>query len=71
MSLFKFKSLVPFIKITTLSNFKSKRHEASGNELVESLVDYSKAPCIGADQKARELLERDWRFSPSSRVASM
>ena len=31
-----------------LLNFKSKRHEGSGNEIVES-----------ADQKARELWERD------------
>ena len=30
----------------TVSNFKSKRHESSGNEL----VDYSRAPCLGADQ---------------------
>ena len=41
---------------TAVSNFKSKRHEGSGNEL----VDYSKAPCLGADQKARGLWERDW-----------
>ena len=42
---------------TAVSNFKSKRHEGSGNEL----VDYSRAPCLGADQKARGLWERDWR----------
>ena len=30
---------------TTVSNFKSKSHEGSGNEL----VDYSRAPCLGAD----------------------
>ena len=41
---------------TTVSNFKSKRHEGSGNEL----VDYSRAPCLGADQKAPGLWERDW-----------
>ena len=41
---------------TTVSNFKSKRHEGSGNEL----VDYSRAPCLGANQKARGLWERDW-----------
>ena len=41
---------------TADSNFKSKRHEGSGNEL----VDYSRAPCLGADQKARGLWERDW-----------
>ena len=29
----------------------------SGNEL----VDYSRAPCLGADQKARGLWERDLR----------
>ena len=40
---------------TAISNFKSKRHEGSGNEL----VDYSRAPCLGADQKARGLWERD------------
>ena len=36
-------------------NFKSTRHEGSGNEL----VDYSRAPCLGADQKERGLWERD------------
>ena len=41
---------------TTISNFKSKRHEGSRNEL----VDYSRGPCLGADQKARGLWERDW-----------
>ena len=40
---------------TTVSNFKSKSHEGSRNEL----VDYSRAPCLGADQKARGLWERD------------
>ena len=40
----------------TVSNFKSKSHEGSGNKL----VDYSRAPCLGADQKARGLWERDW-----------
>ena len=43
------------LKSTTVSNFKSKSHEGSGNEL----VDYSRAPCLGADQKARGLWERD------------
>ena len=38
---------------TAVSNFKSKKHEGSGNEL----VDYSRAPCFGADQKARGLWE--------------
>ena len=40
---------------TTVSNFKIKSHEGSGNEL----VDYSRALCLGADQKARGLWERD------------
>ena len=40
---------------TAVSNFKSKRHEGSGNEL----VDYSRAPCLGADQKAHGHWERD------------
>ena len=40
---------------TADSNFKSKRHEGSGNEL----VDYSRAPCLGADQKAGGLWEQD------------
>ena len=40
---------------TAVSNFKSKRHGDSGNEL----VDYSRAPCLGADQKARGLWEQD------------
>ena len=43
------------LESTTVSNFKSKSHEGSGNEL----VDYSRAPCLGADQKARGLWERD------------
>ena len=38
---------------TAASNFKSKRLEGSGNEL----VDYSRAPCLGVDQKARGLWE--------------
>ena len=42
---------------TTISNFKSKRHEGSGNKL----VDYSRAPCLGADQKTGRLWERDWQ----------
>ena len=46
---------------TAVSNFKSKRHEGSGNEL----VDYSRAPCLGADQKARGLWERDWKLCDS------
>ena len=40
---------------SAISNFKSKRHEGSGNEL----VDYFRAPCLGADQKAPGLWERD------------
>ena len=42
---------------TTVSNFKSKRNEGSGN----GLVDYSRAPCLGDDQKVRGLWERDWK----------
>ena len=41
------------LESTTVSIFKSKSHEGSGNEL----VDYSRAPCLGADQKARGLWE--------------
>ena len=41
---------------TVGSKFKRKRRVGSGNEL----VDYSRAPCLGADQKARGLWERDW-----------
>ena len=40
---------------TAVSNFKSKKHEGSGNEL----VDYSRSLCRGAGQKARGLWERD------------
>ena len=40
---------------TAVSNFRGKRHEGSGNELVH----YSRAPCLGADQKARGLWKRD------------
>ena len=43
------------LESTTVSNFKSKSHEGSGNKL----VDYSRAPCLGADQKACGLWERD------------
>ena len=42
---------------TAVSDFKSKRHEGSGNELAA----YSRAPCRGADQKARGLWERNCR----------
>ena len=44
---------------TVVSKFKRKRRVGSGNEL----VDYSRAPCLGADQKARGLWERDWLFT--------
>ena len=40
---------------TVVSKFKRKRRVGSGNEL----VDYSRAPCLGADQKARGLWERN------------
>ena len=43
---------------TVVSKFKRKRRVGSGNEL----VDYSRAPCLGADQKARGLWERDWLY---------
>ena len=43
---------------TAVSNFKSKRHLGSGDEI----VDYSRASWLGADQKARGLWERDWFF---------
>ena len=43
---------------TVVSKFKRKRRVGSGNEL----VDYSRAPCLGADQKARGLWERDWAW---------
>ena len=41
--------------VAVVSKFKRKRRVGSGNEL----VDYSRAPCLGADQKARGLWERD------------
>ena len=44
------------LKVQQYQLFKSKRQEGSGNEL----VDYSRAPCLGADQKACGLWERDW-----------
>ena len=44
---------------TVVSKFKRKRRVSSGNEL----VDYSRAPCLGADQKARGLWERDWHYT--------
>ena len=47
---------------TVVSKFKRKRRVGSGNEV----VDYSRAPCLGADQKARGLWERDWRISRHS-----
>ena len=40
---------------TTVSNFNSKRHVGFGNEI----VDYFRAPCLGADQETRGLCERD------------
>ena len=38
----------------------TKRSAASGNENGSLEIDYSRAPCLGADQKARGLWERDW-----------
>ena len=53
---------------TVVSKFKRKRRVGSGNEL----VDYSRAPCLGADQKARGLWERDWgRAKEESRITCM
>ena len=40
-------------EITVLKKNEIKRHVDSGNEL----VDYSRAPCLGADQKTRGLRE--------------
>ena len=40
---------------TAVSNFTSKRHLGSASEN----VDYSRASCLGADQKTRGLWERD------------
>ena len=51
-------------KRTVVSKFKRKRRVGSGNEL----VDYSRAPCLGADQKARGLWERDWEYLSSALV---
>ena len=46
---------------TVVSKFKRKRRVGSGNEL----VDYSRAPCLGADQKALGLWERDCNITTS------
>ena len=46
-------------EITVVSKFKSKRPVGSRNEL----VDYSRASCLGANQKTRGLWERDWKFT--------
>ena len=43
---------------TVVSKFKSKRRVGSGNEL----VDYSRARCLGADQKTLGLWDRDWNI---------
>ena len=43
---------------TEVSNFESKRHVGSGDSGNE-IVDYSRAPCLCADQKARGLRERN------------
>ena len=44
---------------TVVSKFKSKRRVGSGNEL----VDYSRAPSLGANQKARGLWEQARHFA--------
>ena len=46
--------------------FKSKHACAVRPEVLKSWIleiDYSRAPCLGADQKARGLLERDWSIT--------
>ena len=52
---------------TTVSNFKSKSLEGSGKELVH----YSRAPCLGADQKARWLWERDWLWEQTFQACAI
>ena len=49
---------------TVVSKFKRKRRVGSGNEL----FDYSRAPCLGADQKARGLWERDCLLSNAKKA---
>ena len=49
---------------TVVSKFKRKRRVGSGNEL----VDYSRAPCLGTDQKARGLWERDCPLTSSPQL---
>ena len=44
---------------TVVSKFRRKRHVGFGDEL----VDYSTAPCLGADQKTLGLWERDWSMA--------
>ena len=51
---------------TAASNFKRKRHEGSRNEL----IDYTRALCLGADQKARGLWERDCSLSKEPKEPS-
>ena len=48
---------------TAVSKFKRKRRVGSGNEL----VDYSRAPCLGADQKhVGSGNEIEWRLEIKS-----
>ena len=50
--------IIPELRVLVLT----KRHEGSGDEI----VDYSRAKCLGADQKTRGLWERDcWLFQSS------
>jgi len=53
-----------FISIISLNAiFKPKHACALKPEVLKSgtlKVDYSRAPCLGADQKTRGLCERDW-----------
>ena len=52
---------------TAVSNFKSTRHEGSANEV----VDYSRAKCLGANQKARGLWKRDWTETKLARAVDV
>ena len=49
---------------TAIANFKSKKHEGSGNEL----ADYPRAPCLGAGKKARGLWGREANLEETVRL---
>ena len=36
------------------------RRETGTPKILDLIIDYSRDPCLGADQKARGLWERDW-----------